>query len=278
MTEGEFSSDLRVGNAATIQLEGEALITESAGDVRLRQLELIGEGEDWDENGLTLWLDGELHRGDSFRGLPHREIQPWLRRVVDGLVRVRKLSLPMIVRRRHSLAELLRVKVSDHGRQQVREAMRRLIKDEPDAVETSSEFAITIEEQDYCPLHEFLGHRFNKHAFQQVGAMNGEEAECASRIDSHPNVARWLRNLDRPTQGGFGLPLSPRHFYPDFIVELKDRTLVLVEYKMKKMSSDSEELHKKAVGELYEARSAGNARFGWIVDKDWQALEDVLRP
>ncbi len=182
----------------------------------------------------------------------------------------------MIVRRRHSLAEVLRAKVSDHGRQRVRDAMRELINKDRDAIETSSEFAIAIEEQEYSPSQEFLGHHFKKHAFQQIGGMNGEEAECATRIDQHSNVGRWLRNADRQTQGGFCLPLSPGRFFPDFIVELKDRTLVLVEYKMRKFASDPDELHKKAVGELYAARSNGKARFAWIVEKDWHELEKRL--
>ena len=106
--------------------------------------------------------------------------------------------------------------------------------------------------------------------------MNGEEIECATRIDGHPNVERWIRNTEHPTQGGFWLPKSPGRFFPDFIVELKDGRTALVEYKMKKMASDPEELHKKAVGELWEARSNGQCRFAWVVDKDWATLAERL--
>ncbi len=88
LSEQDFESDIRVGSAATINIRetpdgrGGGLITESAGDVRLRQLELVGEGDDWDENELTLWLDRALHRGEAFMGLLQSESQPWLRRVV----------------------------------------------------------------------------------------------------------------------------------------------------------------------------------------------------
>ena len=51
--------------------------------------------------------------------------------------------------------------------------------------------------------------------------MNGEEFECAKRIDGHPNVARWIRNTEHATQGGFWLPKSPGKFFPDFIVEMQ---------------------------------------------------------
>lgn len=276
LTEGDFSADLRVGAAALIDLKGEALSTESTGEVRLRQLELIGEGEDWDEIELVRWLDLELHRGDSFRGLPLAESQPWLRRVVDSLVRGRGISLPLVVRRRHSLGEVIRTKLADHGRRQVREAMNRLIRDEPDSLETSYDFAALIEEQDYAPSELFEGHGFRKHAFTLVGAMNGEELECATRLDQHSKVRRWIRNLDRETQGGFCLPLSPGRFFPDFVVELENRTLIMVEYKMGKMAHDPAELHKKAVGDLWAARSHSHACFAWVVNRDWQTLEKRL--
>ena len=95
--------------------------------MRLMQLELIPEGEDWNVNELVRWLDRELHRGDSLSGLALSESQPWLRRVVDALVGDRSLELPMLVRRRHSLSDVLRTKVTDHGRRQLQEAMKRLI-------------------------------------------------------------------------------------------------------------------------------------------------------
>jgi type III restriction enzyme len=276
LTEGEFSSDLRVGSGAIIDLQEQALIAAPAGDVRLRQLELIGEGEDWEANELVRWLDHELHRGDSFRGLPLAESQPWLRRTVDWLVADRSMELPMIVRRRHQLAEVLRTKVADQGRRQVRDAMSRLIHDDPGLIETSDEHALSVEELSYCPLDLQEGHRFRTHAFTLVARMNREELQCATRIDGHPNVRRWIRNTDRATQGGFFLPLSPGKFFPDFIVELNDGALLLVEYKMGKMSRDRAELHKKDIGELWAARSGGRARFAWVVEKDWAALEQRL--
>lgn len=276
LTEAEFPSEVRVGAAAAIDLQGEALVSRQEGDVRLRQLDLIGEGEDWDENDLVRWLDAELHRGDSLQGLSLAESQPWLRRVVAGLIADRRLTLPSLVRRRHTLAEVLRTKITDHGRQQVRNAMKLLMRDEPDSIQTSDEYTFSLAEQDYAPAHLFEGHSFQRHAFTLVGAMNREERECATRIDQHPNVARWVRNLDRATQGGFYLPLAPGRFFPDFIAELKDGTLVLIEYKMGKISNDPAELHKKSVGELWADRSDGRARFAWVVNKDWAALETSL--
>ena len=107
--------------------------------------------------------------------------------------------------------------------------------------------------------------------------MNGEEAECGkARIDSHANVLRWIRSTEHDSQGGFSLPKSPGKYFVDFIVELKNGVIVLVEYKMGKLASDPEERHKRAVGHFWEACSGGLGRYAWVIDRDWQALAAAL--
>jgi type III restriction enzyme len=283
LSEAEFESDIRVGSAATIDIretpdgKGGGLVTAAAGDVRLHQLDLIGEGDDWNEAELVLWLDRAIHRNETFMGLALSESQPWLRRVVVQLTSQRGVKLPVIVRRRHRLAEVLRTRLADHGRRQTRRATDWLIDNRPESIRTSAEHAVLVEEQDYAPsrLHPAT-HQFQRHAFDLMFEMGQEEAECARHIDSHPNVARWIRNTEHATQGGFWLPKSPGKFFPDFIVELKDGRIVLVEYKMGKMASDPEEQHKKAVGELWAGRSQGRCRFAWIVDRNWRDLNAQL--
>lgn len=154
--EEEFASDIRVGSAATIDVRGDepgraGLVTEATGDIRLKQLELIGEGDDWTQRELVLWLDRALHQDDTFMGLPLSESQPWINRVVENLLQDRKLELPMLVRRRHRLADVLRVTTADHGRKQTRKATNQILDTRPEALKTSKEFCATIEEQDYAP-------------------------------------------------------------------------------------------------------------------------------
>jgi len=283
LTESEFESDIRVGGAVLMDVRGRpgerdgGLVMEASGDVRLRQLELAGEGDDWDENELTRWLDRALHRGGAFMGLPLSESQPWIRRVVTHLVAERGLDLPIIVRRRHRLADVLRTKIADHGRLQTRRATDWLIDNRPEAIKTSNEHAVTIEEQDYAVVRPHDSSRnFRRHAFDLMFQMNGEEEECAIRIDAHPNVSRWIRNTEHASQGGFWLPKSPGRFFPDFIVELTDGRILLIEYKGKDRAEIPEELHKKAVGELWADRSDGRCRFGWVVDRDWGKLASCL--
>lgn len=212
-------------------------------------------------------------------GLPLSESQPWINRVVESLVTDRKIEVPMIVRRRHRLADIIRVKTADHGRKQTRKATNQILDTRPEALATTTQFCATIEEQDYAPSQlEPDTHIFNKHAFDLIGSMNNEERLCAIELDGHENVERWIRNPSYASQGGFWLPKSPGRFYPDFIVELKSQQIVIVEYKNSKLASDPEEQHKRAVGELWADRSDGQCRFAYVIDCDWGTLAGKLAP
>jgi type III restriction enzyme len=277
LTEEQFATEVTVGAGALIDTDDRegGLFTQGTGTRRARQLELIGEGDDWSEVQLVRWLDSELHRGGSFAGLPSAQSQPWLRRVVAALLSDRGATLPILVRRRHALADVLIGRIAEHGRKQVKRAHERLIAEGAAAVETSPAMAMEIEESRYAPYEEHRGmHRFQKHAFETIGHMNDDEFACAVQIDEHPNVQRWLRNLDRESQNGFSLPLSPGRFFPDFLVELMDGRLAAVEYKNSKLALA--EQHKRVVGVLWEERSGGQCVFAWVVEKDWQTVHRCL--
>ena len=111
-----------------------------------------------------------------------------------------------------------------------------------------------------------------------MAEMNPEEADCAKYIDDCPNVARWVRNLDRESAHGFSLPLSPSHFFPDFIAELIDGRVAVIEYKGGHLAENRGELHKKSVGDLWAKQSSGKAVFAWVVDRNWSAIDSVFAP
>ncbi len=61
-------------------------------------------------------------------------------------------------------------------------------------------------------------------------------------------------------------------------MELLDGRLGLVEYKGPQCAELSEEQHKKTIGELWAERSGGKCFFGWVENKNWQALDATLAP
>jgi type III restriction enzyme len=246
--------------------------------IRVPRVWLFDDGEPWTEVDLIRWLNQELHKDSRFMGITAIESAAWLQRVVTHLAMTRGIDLGVLVRKRHALADAVIPRIRDHGVDQVRRVAELLFKDLAVAkVETSYDLPFTLVEQAYAPSSQYSGaHLYRKHAFEKVGDMNPEEAECAKHIDDCPVVGRWVRNLDRESAHGFSLPLSPGHFFPDFLAELTDGRVAVIEYKGAHLADSRGELHKKSLGDLWARQSNGKAVFGWVVDRNWSAIESTL--
>jgi type III restriction enzyme len=279
LKEGDFSIEFNVGDRVLLNVEGHGGVrVGGVEEVFVRQLSFLNEGEEWDTVELSRWLDRELHHGGKFAGLPKAQSQAWIVRVIELLLTERKADILVLVRKRHELADVMARRITAHGRVQVREAANMLIGSKSDRrLETSADMPLVLTEEEYAPYKVHRGmFTFEKHAFEKIGDMGDEEGQCAKRINDHKNVKRWVRNLTHESAGGFSLPLSPGRFFPDFIAELNDGRIVLVEYKNKMLAQLDDEKHKETVGRLWEARSNGKCVFAWVVEKDWATLEAAL--
>ena len=129
------------------------------------------------------------------------------------------------------------------------------------------------------------GYQFKKHYF---GVKPGElrektpsgdlteEFKCAQFIDTLPQVKFWVRNLVRKPSS-FRLQTSTDWFYPDFISQLTDGRVVIIEYKGKIYydSPDSEE--KRAIGAVWSSRSRGNCYFDMPTDANFTSLVKLVQ-
>ncbi len=96
----------------------------------------------------------------------------------------------------------------------------------------------------------------------------GEEFKCAVAIDNHLKVKHWVRNLERDVEGTFWLPTSSGRFFPDFVCELKDGRILVVEYKGAHLRNVPSEIEKDQVGRLWAEKSAGKCLFLMAFEKD----------
>lgn len=279
-TEAEISSELHMGDHVQLDVTGQGAVrVGGVEEVIIRQLSFLPKDDHWEKAELVRWFDHEIHRGGQNAGLRAAEAQAWLNRVVDYMNTERRIDPSILVRKRHELAELILQRIVDHGCKQVRKAAELLFSSNSERrLETTFEFPFNLAEQDYCPYRRYsLGpFSFQKHAFDLIGAMGNEESQCAKKIDDHPNVKRWVRNLENESAGGFSLPLSPGRFFPDFLVELNDQRVAIVEYKGGHLAERKSEIHKEDVGKLWASRSGGKCVFVRVVDKDWRTLESAL--
>jgi type III restriction enzyme len=85
-----------------------------------------------------------------------------------------------------------------------------------------------------------------------------------------------VRNLVRREGSSFSLQKADGKFYPDFICQLKDGTILIVEYK----GGDKWDVPKvkmdRLVGELWANMSGGRCRFVMLKDKNWGVIDSLL--
>ena len=79
-------------------------------------------------------------------------------------------------------------------------------------------------------------------------------------------VKWWVRNLERQPMAAFWLPTSTDHFYPDFVAQLHDGRLFVVEYKGGDRCSNDDSKEKRDIGAVWAAASGGRCVFLMATD------------
>ena len=138
------------------------------------------------------------------------------------------------------------------------------------------------------PFKRYAGsYRFRKHylgphrvpAFDGTGV--GEEFACAQKIDANGQVAFWLRNLANDAHRSFRLPVATAEsswFYSDFIGQLTDGRLFVLEYKGKLTGQDRDTIEKDAVGRLWAAQDRAKYVYATIYgpERDGKTVEQQI--
>jgi type III restriction enzyme len=141
-------------------------------------------------------------------------------------------------------------------------------------------FSFRFDPDNYPANLLYEGHiGFEKHYYPRVGMMNGEEAECAQAIDRNPLVRFWVRNLERQEHRSFWLPTSSDKFYPDFVVQLTNGRLLVIEYKGEHLRGEDAK-EKELLGQVWAEKSGNLFLMAWKKDTQgrdvYQQINRVL--
>ena len=74
-------------------------------------------------------------------------------------------------------------------------------------------------------------------------------------IEALREVAQWVRNITQDRVNSFWLPTSSDYFYPDFVCQLTDGRLFVVEYKGGDRLDGGDATEKARIGERWAATS-----------------------
>lgn len=220
------------------------------------------------ESELAEWLDRVIDHPD----ITQTQSSLFLRRMIDYLVAQRGMPLPEIVAARFRLRDIAARKIDSHRNAAwMASYQRMLLSDVPTRLEVSPELCFQFPRDAY-PANRFYDGpiQFRNHYYERAAYMNGAEVTCATLIDGLPEVRYWVRNLDRRSDCAFWLQTATDKFYPDFVAQLKDGRYLVVEYKREDLMTTDDTKEKKALGELWEARSNGRCIFRLVGRADMQ--------
>ncbi len=259
---GQF--DLKqTANTFEIDLAGRGLRVISRDPATQLSLDVAVEG--WSELGLVTILTKQLRQPD----LDPRHLIAWLSKAVSHLTGPRNLPLSGLMQCKFVLARALGERISAIRKLERTKVYQSSLFGPEARPSVSYERGFVFWDGIFASARKYQGdYTFSKHftgpdnvpAFD--GKPGGDEEFCARQLDGLPpaTLKHWVRNVPQHTDA-FWLPLAGGRFYPDFIAELADGRLLVVEYKGDDRVTNDDTKEKVLVGDLWEKAMAGKGLF-----------------
>lgn len=209
-------------------------------------------------------LDRRVHRDDVLQP----DMIAWLGRVMDGL-EARGFNVTYMARHAHQLADAIANRMEALVQESRRAAFQQCLLGTKHKIRLSDHLTFEFDPNHYPAKELYAGHwRFKKHYYALPGDLHPdaaqEETACAIEIDGLSEVKHWVRNLSQQPKHSFWLPTSTDRFYPDFVAQLEDGRLFVVEYKSQKDYSNDDSKEKRTIGEVWAAASPERCVFAMV--------------
>ncbi len=234
------------------------------------------------ESDLIGWLDQEVRQPD----VSQSELRRFLALLVAYLTKEKGFPLTGLIRSKFILARAVKGRIADCRKKSAQKGFQRTLFDEEVSLETRLDYAYEFKPGFYPARPPYYQGRFKfaRHYYLVIEDLkvDGEEFECAKVIDSHPSVKHWVRNLVGREHASFRLPLASGWFYPDFVAELLDGRVLVVEYKGEAYVTNDDSREKRLVGDAWAKNSGGTCLFLMAVETDgerrnvFQQINDAL--
>lgn len=246
-----------------------------------QQVFALGNSVNWTQEQLIVWLDRQI----DHRDIPYSESAEFLRKAIRGLMAKYGLqSVDMLALDRYRLRDAIEARIQEHREHQRKTIFQQYLLD--DRLAVSDDQAINFLHVPYDPSWRYEGgFQFKKHYFgpkpgelreNTSSGQTTEEFKCAQHIDGMLEIAYWVRNLSRRPYS-FRLQTSKDWFYPDFVCQLRDGRILVVEYKGKHLYEGSDADEKRAVGSVWQARSEGKCLFVMPTEGNFSEINRVVK-
>ncbi|VUZ22949.1 Uncharacterised protein [uncultured Comamonas sp.] len=277
-----------LGAALKVSEGGEIDIDEGDGKVKTRflpelqrDLGLVYQPENWDEVRIATWLCKNLPEPS----LTHPSKQAFVAAWLAELLRQGSMTLARANLQKFLIRNLIEARIRELRKQAVEKAFQQALFGDDAAmrVAVSDQYAFEFHAQAYAPSRDYDGRfgyfDFRKHFYGRIGDFDSkEEFECACQLDIWAQQGRilfWVRNLVRREGSSFFLQKADGRFYPDFVCQLPNGTVLVVEYKGADRWNSAED--DRLIGNLWANLSDGRCRFVMLTDKRWDAVNEALK-
>ena len=242
----------------SVFLQGGKVLYEKIGDYNLPLLD--DKGDFAGESHLSRWLEAQIRcpQGRYFPETLKKIITANLKKLLE------EYQIEQLIRAKYLLADALKNWLEQHEIRTEAATVNQFLFDNK---EMKCDFSFTFPPRVYdAGENPYNGaYRFKKHYYGNIGALDSdEETKCAIALDEAAEVKFWIRNLPRKP-GSYKLPLGGvNNFYPDFVAQLQNGKVLVVEYKGAHLVADS--ALKNRIGELMEKKSAGGCFFVMVTE------------
>ena len=245
LSERQFSIR-QVANTFEVDLDEGSLQVQLKDQTDQLSLDIGVDG--WTEQGLVLWLDRKVR--DRYIG--HGELVSWLSAVVVHLIHDRGITLSTLMRCQYVLARRLQDRLSEIYAIERNKVYQGSLFQTDAAPSLSFENGFRFFDGMFEGVRTYQGRTvFGKHftGNNQVPEFDGrgedgEEFQCAMFLDASNKEKHWIRNVAKHPNA-FWLPLAGGKFYPDFVAELENGKILVVEYKGKHLAHQPRHQRKR---------------------------------
>ncbi|MBN1941427.1 MAG: DEAD/DEAH box helicase family protein, partial [Candidatus Diapherotrites archaeon] len=229
---------------------------------RQTTLNIAYKDKSFSEKELVQWLDKKIRIAE-----------------VDKIDKVKFIEKALSYQlTKHRLAELSvnRFILKEKLEKEIKEKMEHYSKKQFDKL--IKERKITLKENEDFPetiiVPEKGTEEFKKCLYKEVGKLNKEEMNLASRLDREnlPNIKFWARNREK--KDWYIQGWRKNKFYPDFIAVTKKGTILALEWKGEDRISNEDTKYKLEIGKEWETLGKDKTKF-YLVHND--NIDDVLK-
>lgn len=246
-----------------------------------RDLGLAYVPEHWDEVKLAAWFCRNIPE----TSITHVSKQAFVAKWLQELLAAGKYDLAKANRQKFLIRNLLMQRIKDLRLKAVSKAYQQTLFGDgrENRVQVTDNYQFVFHPQAYAPSSDYdnrYGHfDFRKHYYGRIGDFDSrEEWECAVWLDTQAqkgNIEFWVRNLVRKEACSFFLQKANGRFYPDFLCQLKNGKVLLVEYKGANGWTDAAD--DRLIGGLWAELSAGKCRFVMVQNKEWEVIDAEIK-